>query len=67
MAFEESQRWYTLRAEVSERALRLDKGANAMIRNRSSKLYRTYRGDARLEIFSPAGSYAATYSIRHNH
>jgi hypothetical protein len=31
-----------------------------MLRNRSSELYSTYRGDARLEVFSPAGGYAAT-------
>jgi hypothetical protein len=31
-----------------------------MIRNQSSKFYRIYHGDARLEVFSPAGGYAAT-------
>jgi hypothetical protein len=63
MASKESHSWYTLRGEVFVACVTVDKGADAMVRNRSSKFYRIYRGGARLEIFSPAGGYPATYNV----
>jgi hypothetical protein len=59
MSFEESQRWYTMVAEVFVVfAAVLDKGVDAAIKK--LKLYRIYRSDARLEVLTPASGYAET-------
>jgi hypothetical protein len=59
MAFEESQSWYTLLAEVFV-ALDtvVDKGVGAMIKK--SNLNRIYCSGARLGVFTPASRYTET-------